>query len=106
MAYAFGSDTPGFGGSSSSASTITTTQSITVAQHDLIWAWIIVAVQNHTFTVTDNFSNTYAQVQIGNDASGDQTWALFVCRDSNSAGTCTPTTTINSAAAYQSMVIG
>lgn len=106
MAYAFGSDSCGYGQAAGSGSTITTVDTITVAQHDTIFVWLMVTGA-HTFTVTDNFSNAYSLVgSVINEGSSTSTAALFICRDSNSTGVCSPVATIDSAATNRDMVIG
>lgn len=106
MAYAFGSDSVGFGGGTGSATTITTGQTITVAVGDTIFAWFMVDTGGHTFTVADNFLNNYVIVGSTIAASGPGTAALYICRGSNSAGTCSITVTIDTAATNRSMSIG
>lgn len=108
MAYAFGSDSVGWGGGTGSSTTLGTdaTGHITVAAGDTIFAWFIVDGAGHTFTVTDNFTNTYAIVGAPIAASGPGTAALYVCRGSNSSGNCAVTVTIDTASTNRSMAIG
>lgn len=109
MAYAFGTGSCGWGGASATSTTIATDAAghITVAVGDMIFAWFIVDGLSHTFTVTDNFSNTYTLVgSVINETSSVSSAALYICRNSNSAGSCSVTVTINSTAINRSLIIG
>lgn len=106
MAYAFGSDSVGYGQLSGSGTTIPAIDTVTVALHDTIFVWCSV-VGAHTFSCADNFTNTYALVgSVISEVSSGSSMALFICRDSNSAGVCSPLITIDSAAIDRNMVIG
>lgn len=109
MAYAFGTKSVWGGGGSASGSTIVPdSTTFTVALHDLIFvhAFVVDLTGTLTMSVADNFSNTYVQVGSTLRPTGNYTTALFICRDSNSAGACTPTVTISAATTGRSMQCG
>lgn len=111
MAYAFGTKSVWGGGGSPSGTTIVPdATTFTVALHDLIFVFASVVDLGGTLTmsVTDNFSNTYVQVgsTVRPPGGANITAALFICRDSNLAGACTPTVTISAATTGRSMQCG
>lgn len=105
MAYVFGSNSMGYGQAAVTGTTITAVDTIATLLHDTILVWCSV-VGVHTFTCADNFLNTYTLVNsVIAESSSTSSMALFICRDCNTAGTCSPVITIDSTAIDRNMQI-